>query len=318
LHVASIMTHELPALPYSEWRETYQTLHRWMQVVGKVQLALTPTVNHWWNTAFHVSAHGLTTPPMVCDGRLFDCELDFVEDVLRIRPDDGPERQVEMRPRTVADFYDATMRALRDAGISVEIWTMPVEIPDPIRFEDDVVHRTYVHDHALRFFHALAWIENVLEKFRARFVGKSSPVHFFWGSFDLAVTRFSGRRAPPMPGGSIEREAYSHEVSSVGWWPGDQRLERASFYSYAAPEPPGFSSASINVPCAYYNEQLKGFYLDHDVVRTADDPEAMLLDFCEQTYAAAADLGRWPRAELERGAAERFTETPRVEAYAPA
>lgn len=311
------MTHELPALPYAEWRDTRETLHRWMQIAGKVQLALTPTVNHWWNTAFHVSAHGLTTQGIVTDNGVFDIEFDFVEDVMRIRPDDGPARQVELRPRTVADFYDATMKALHDAGITARIWTMPVEIADPIKFEEDVVHRTYVHEHALRFFHALAWIDAVLQKFRARFIGKSSPVHFFWGSFDLAVTRFSGRRAPPMQGSIIEREAYSHEVSSVGWWPGDARLERPSFYSYAVPEPPGFSTARIDVPCAYYNEELKGFYLDNDYVRAAADPEAMLLDFCEQTYAAAAELGHWPRAELERGATERFMGGRHGDMYAP-
>jgi len=290
----------LPSLPYAEWRDTYQTLHRWMQIIGKVKLALTPMVNHWWNVAFQVSAHGITTSSIASDQGRFDIELDFLEDVMRIRTETGATQHVELRPRTVADFYAATMRALRDAGITVRIWSMPVEIPDPIAFEADVVHRAYVREHALRFWHALSWIDRVLQTFRARFIGKSSPVHFFWGSFDHAVTRFSGRRAPSVQGSSIEREAYSHEVSSVGWWPGDARLERASFYSYAAPPPPGFADATIRVPGAYYHPQLQGFYLDHDAVRTAADPESMLLDFCEQTYAAAADLGRWPRAELER------------------
>jgi len=312
------MTHELPALPYAEWRETYETLHRWMQIVGKVRLALTPTINHWWNVPFYVSAHGLTTSGIATEERVFDIEFDFVQDVMRIRPDDGPARVVELRPRTVADFYAATMEALRDTGITAQIWTMPVEIADPVKFEADIVHRSYVHDQALQFWHALSWIDRVLQRFRARFIGKSSPVHFFWGSFDLAVSRFSGRRAPPMPGGVIEREAYSHEVSSVGWWPGDQRLERASFYSYAVPEPPGFSSARIGVPGTYYNDQLKGFYLDHDTVRAAADPEAMLLEFCQQTYVAAAELGHWPRAELERGATTRIIEEGRHgDVYAP-
>lgn len=292
---------ELPSLPYAEWRPTRDTLHRWMQVVGKIKLALSPTVNHWWNVPFYVSAHGLTTSSIATPECRFDMELDFIEDVLRIRPDNGPERLVELRPRTVADFYAATMQALDDAGIHCLIWTRPVEIPDPVELDRDVEHSSYEHAHALRFWHALSWIEVVLQKFRARYIGKSSPVHFFWGSFDLAVTRFSGRRAPPFPGNSIEQEAYSHEVSSVGWWPGDQRLEKPSFYSYAAPEPPGFSRAPIRVPGAYYHPQLKGFYLDHDAVRAASHPEALLLDFCEQTYDAAADLGKWPRADVERG-----------------
>lgn len=292
--------HALPALPYMEWRDTYQTLHRWMQIIGKVELALTPKVNHWWNVAFQVSARGVTTSGIASDQGRFDVEFDFLEDVMRIRTEDGATQRVELRPRTVADFYAATMKALRDAGITADIWTMPVEIADPIKFESDVEHRSYVHDHAVRFWRALSWIDRVLHKFRARYVGKSSPVHFFWGSFDLAVTRFSGRRAPSVPEATIEREAYSHEVSSVGWWPGDPRLERASFYSYAVPQPPGFADATIGVPGAYYHRELQGFYLDHEAVRTADDPEATLLAFCEQTYAAAADLGSWPRADVER------------------
>ena len=295
--------HELPALPYAEWRDTRDTLHRWMQIVGKVRLALTPLVNHWWNVPFYVSAHGLTTSGIAIGEHRFEMEFDFVEDALHIRPDEGPARTVELRPRTVADFYAATMRALHDAGVDVHIWTTPVELVEGvIPFERDVEHRSYVHDQALRFWHAVAWIDRVLQKFRARFIGKASPVHFFWGSFDLAVARFSGRRAPPFEGkvNVIDREAYSHEVSSIGWWPGDARLERASFYSYAAPEPAGFAQARIDVPGVYYNAPLKGFYLDHDAVRMAADPEAMLLDFCEQTYAAAATLGSWPRADLER------------------
>ncbi len=290
----------LPSLPYAEWRDTRDTLHLWTQIVGKVRLALTPLVNHWWNVPLYVSPHGLTTSAIATGENRFEIEFDFINDVLRIRPDEGPEQTVELRPRTVADFYAATMAALRAAGIHVQIWTTPCEIPDPIPFEHDTEHRSYDHEYAVRFWHALSWIERVLLEFRARYVGKSSPVHFFWGSFDLALTRFSGRRAPPIEANAIEREAYSHEVSSVGWWPGDARLERPSFYSYAAPEPPGFANAPITVPHAYYHPQLKGFYLDHDAVREADDPEATLLEFCQQTYAAAADLGHWPRGELER------------------
>ena len=292
---------ELPSLPYAEWRDTLETLHRWTQIVGKVRLELTPLINHWWNVPFYVSAHGLTTSSIITGEHVFEMEFDFVNDVLHIRPDDGTEQNVELRPRTVADFYAATMDALARAGVEVHIWTQPVElVEDPIRFEQDVEHRSYDHDHAMRFWHAVSWIDGVLQKFRARFIGKASPVHFFWGSFDLATSRFSGRRAPPFQADVINREAYSHEVSSVGWWPGDARLEKPSFYSYCAPEPAGFAQARIDVPGVYYNDQLKGFYLDHDAVRAAQDPEAMLLDFAEQTYASAADLANWPRADLER------------------
>jgi hypothetical protein len=291
--------HDLPSLPYDEWRDTRDTLHRWMQIVGKVRLKLTPVINHWWNVPLYISAHGLTTSAIPFGDRWFEIEFDFVDDVLRIRPHDGPDQLVELRPRTVADFYGATMAALRAADIDCRIWTMPVEIDDPVPFERDVEHRSYDKDHVMRFWDIVSQVHATLTKFRAGFIGKCSPVHFFWGSFDLAVTRFSGRRAPPFEANSIEREAYSHEVSSAGWWPGDHRMERAAFYSYAAPEPPGFAQASITRP-AYYLDEPKGFYLDHDDVRRARDPEALLLEFCESTYTAAAALGAWPRSDLER------------------
>lgn len=292
---------ELPSLPYAEWRDTRDTLHRWLQIVGKVQLALTPRVNHWWNTALSVTARGVTTSSMTYADRRFQMELDFVEHVLRIQPHDGHERTVVLAPRTVADFYAATMAALREIGVDCRIWTMPVELHEPaVPFELDRAHASYDREYVDRFWRALSFIDAVLAKFRARFIGKSSPVQFFWGSMDITLSRFSGRRAPPFEASELEREAYSHEVQSVGWWPGDPRFERPAFYSYAAPEPAGFARASVAPAAAYYDQALKGFYLDHDTVRADPDPEGCLLDFFETTYEAAAVLGAWPRAELER------------------
>jgi hypothetical protein len=291
---------DLPALPYNEWHDTRDTLHRWLQIVGKVRLRFTPMINHWWNVPLYVSARGLTTSAIAIDDRRVELELDFVDHVLRIQPHDGTPQIVDLAPRTVADFYVATMAAMRDAGFDCTIWTTPVEIDDRTPFEKDVEHRAYDKQYVTRFWEVLSRVDATLNKFRADFLGKCSPVHFFWGSMDLAVTRFSGRRAPSFEANFVEREAYSHEVSSAGWWPGDFRLPSPSFYSYAAPEPPGFSTAQIASPHAYYHSGLKGFYLDHDVVRRAADPERTLLEFCESTYAAAADLGNWPRAELER------------------
>jgi hypothetical protein len=290
---------DLPSLPYNEWRDTRDTLHRWMQVVGKIRLKLTPKLNHWWNVPLYVSARGLTTSTISVGDRSFELELDFVDHVLRVQPH-GQAVLVELAPRSVADFYAATMTALRTLGIECRIWTLPCEIPDPIPFEHDHDHCSYDKTSVTRFWEIVSRVHATLTQFRAGFIGKCSPVHFFWGSMDLAVTRFSGRRAPPFEANSIDREAYSHEVASVGWWPGDYRLERPAFYSYAAPEPPGFADASITTPHVYYFAPLKGFYLDHDHVRRAADPERLLLDFCQQTYAAAADLGNWPRAALDR------------------
>jgi hypothetical protein len=295
---------DLPPLPYSEWRDTRDTLHRWLQIVGKIRLRLTPLTNHWWNVPLYVSVRGLTTSSITVDDRRFQIDFDFVDHVLRIEPNGGKAQIVELAPRSVADFYAATMAAVRAAGIDCSIWSTPVEIDDRTPFEHDSAHCAYDRPAVERFFVCLSRIESVLTKFRAGFIGKCSPVHFFWGSMDLAVTRFSGRRAPAFDGSFVDREAYSHEVSSVGWWPGDYRLTSPSFYSYAAPEPAGFSTARIATPHAYYHSSLKGWYLDHDIVRGAADPERTLLEFCESTYAAAAELGNWPRSELERPTAE--------------
>ena len=292
-----------PALPLEEWTETCATLHRWTQIVGKIRLALTPLVNHYWNVPLYVSARGLTTSEMPCsDGRSLDIEFDFVSHVLRFRVSDGGARDLPLGARSVADMYAEIFATLGVLRIPCAIWPQPVEIPgDPAPLDQDEEHRHYDREYVQRFWRILVHCDRVFSDFRSRFIGKCSPVHFFWGSFDLAVTRFSGRPAPPREGADpMTREAYSHEVSSVGFWPGDARLPAPSFYSYAAPEPDGFKSAKVAPAAAYYHPTLGGFYLPYDDVRTAASPEATLLEFCETTYAAAANLGAWDRAALER------------------
>lgn len=291
-----------PELPLEAWADTYGTLHMWTQVVGKVRLALTPRVNHWWEVPLYVSARGLSTSAIPFERGVFEMEFDFIDHRLDIRSSEGTGRTVELKPRTVADFYQATMRALDSLGIRVKIWTMPVEVANPIRFTDDVTHAAYDPEYAHRFWRVLIAADTIMKEFRARYVGKSSPVHFFWGSFDLAVTRFSGRRAPERPNAdSITREAYSHEVSSAGFWPG-AGLGRAAFYSYAAPEPPGFAARTVRPAAAFYHADMKEFLLMYDNVRSAPNPRATLLDFFQTTYEAAADLGGWDRAALEKAA----------------
>jgi hypothetical protein len=291
-----------PALPLEQWWNTQRTLHRWTQIVGKIRLALTPTINHWWNVPLYVTARGLTTSEIPYGDRCFDMEFDFVAHALRIRTSDGAQRDLPLEPRSVADMYRDIFSVLRSLRIECAIWPMPVEIAeDPILLDRDEQHRAYDREAVERFWRILALTHAVFTKFRARFIGKCSPVHFFWGSFDLAVTRFSGRPAPAREGAdSITREAYSHEVSSVGFWPGDSRLKLPAFYSYAAPEPEGFRTAAVTPRQTYYHPELGGYYLHYDEVRAAADPETMLLDFCQSTYEAAADAGRWDRAALER------------------
>jgi hypothetical protein len=290
-----------PDLPYDAWNDTRETLHRWTQVVGKIRMELTPVVNHWWNVPLYVTARGLTTSLIPYGDRWFDMEFDFSAHVLRVRSSDGALHDVPLGARSVADVHDEVFSVLRSLRIECDIWRTPVEIANPIPLDVDKEHHHYDREAVRRFWAALARTHSVFTEFRARFIGKCSPVHFFWGSFDLAVTRFSGRPAPQRPDAdAITREAYSHEVSSVGFWPGDERLPRASFYSYAAPEPAGFREASVLPEAAYYNEKLGGFYLHYDDLRALPDPEQALLDFCESTYAAAADLGQWDRAALER------------------
>jgi hypothetical protein len=290
-----------PELPLDAWRDTLETVHRWMQVVGKIKLELTPLLNHWWNVALHPSAHGFTTGMIPYGERWFEIELDILEDALLIKTSDGGARGFRLPPRSVAEFYASTMSALRAVGIEAQIWPVPVEIEHPIPLDRDDQHRAYDKRYVVRCWQIIAMSTEILQQFQSRFLGKASPVHFFWGTFDLAASRFSGHRAPePLPTHVIEREAYSHEVYSVGWWPGDSRLPAATYYSYIAPEPAGYGKASIATPGAYYHEQLNGYYLPYDELRRAGDPEGLLLDFCQQTYAAAADLAGWNRAELER------------------
>lgn len=290
-----------PSLPLDEWIDTKHTLHRWMQIVGKIRMELTPPVNHWWHVPLYVSARGLTTSVIALGERWFEMEFDFLAHQLRIRANDGADRDVALAPRTVADFHDEVFSALKELGIRCTIWPVPQECEDTIPLDRDVEHKSYDGEYAQRFWRVLAQSHAVLAKFRSNFIGKCSPIHFFWGSFDLALTRFSGRKAPERPDAdALTREAYSHEVSSVGWWPGDSRLRLPSFYSYAAPEPAGFRNAAVRPEAAHYNEPLGGFYLHYDDMRLASDPEQSLLDFCQSAYDAAADLGHWDRAALER------------------
>ena len=291
-----------PALPYSEWKDTYQTLHMWMQVVGKVRLALSSHLNHWWEVPLYVSARGLTTSAIPCPDGIFEVEFDFIEHVLRIETSKGETEVLDLKPQSVAEFYREFMATLDSMGIDVKIWPMPVEVPNPIRFDQDTQHASYDRSHAERFWRILVSLEPIFQKFRGEFLGKNSPTHFFWGSFDLALTRFSGRRAPERAGvDRITREAYSHEVSSVGWWPGDAELGGHVIYSYAAPEPAAFKDYAVKPAQARYDDRLKEFLLLYEDVRTAADPRSAILEFCQSTYEAAATLGNWDRSTLERG-----------------
>jgi hypothetical protein len=273
----------------------------WSQIVGKVALASTPRVNHFWNIAMQVTSRGLATHPLTSDHRIFTVSFDFIAHDLVIDCSDGGSDRMPLRPQTVADFYREVMARLQKMGLNVRIWTTPVEVPNPIRFEDDVVHASYDREKIEAFHQALVSMTPVFEAFRARFVGKSSPVHFFWGSFDLASTRFSGRRAPERPGADpVTKESYSHEVISHGFWPGGGAIEEAAFYAYAAPEPQGLRDATLRPDGASYLPALSEFILPYEAVRTQQKPAAELTAFLESTYDAAAELAGWNRAELER------------------
>jgi hypothetical protein len=290
-----------PALSLQEWEPTRATLHMWTQIAGKVKLALCPAVNHWWQTALHVNSRGLTSGPISYGGGVFEIQFDFLMHVLEIQLSDGPRREIELAPRSVADFYREFMEALASLGILVKIWPMPVEIANPIRFDQDRVHASYDPAYVNRFWRAALSSAAAFEEFRSRFIGKSSPVHFFWGSFDLAVTRFSGRRAPERPGADgVTREAYSHEVISLGFWPGTEGAIDAAFYAYAAPEPTGFAEAAVRPSAAYYSKDMKEFFLPYDDVRRSQFPARAVMDFAESTYEAGASLGNWDRTALER------------------
>jgi hypothetical protein len=298
-----------PALPLDQWKPTYATLHMWTQIVGKVRLSLTPLTNHWWNVAFRVTSRGLTTSIIPYGDRAFEITFDFIDHQLVLQTSEGKRFFMPLVARSVAEFYAEFMRMLRAASINVSFWRMPVEIPDPIPFDQDDLHSSYDPEYAHRCWQVLVIVNHVFEEFRSRFVGKCSPVHFFWGSFDLAVTRFSGRRAPERPGAdSITREAYSHEVSSVGFWPGSGKIAGPAFYSYTAPEPPGLRECPAKPANAWYDRELSEFILMYDDVRKTSSPREMLLDFCQSTYEAGASLARWDRQELERGAEPRLRE----------
>jgi len=306
------MTERWPELPYADWKDTRDTLHLWTQVVGKVRLALTPWLNHSWHVALYVTTRGLTTSPIPWHGGSFQIDFDFVDHVLWVRTSEGHFRQIMLKPMSVAEFYEDVMIALRELGVDVRITTMPNEIADCIPFEQDTLHAAYDADFANRFWRVLLSASEVFGHFRTAFLGKTSPVHFFWGSFDLAVTRFSGRSAPRHPGGvphlpnAVAQEAYSHEVSSAGFWPGGGGpINYAAFYSYAYPALDGFGAAPVKPKDAFFSKELDEFLLPYDAVRTAREPDAALMEFLQSTYGAAADLAKWDRKALECGLGER-------------
>src|ERR671934_637691 len=299
-------SNQWPALPFGEWKETAVTLHMWTQIVGKIRLTLSPWTNHSWHVTLYVTSRGLTTSPIPHGGHTFEIRFDFIDHELRILKSDGATRILKLQSQSVAKFYDAVMKALRDLELPVTINTMPNEIENPIPFNEDEEHRSYDREYANRFWRVLVQSDRVFKEFRSRFCGKCSPVHFFWGSFDLAVTRFSGRRAPVHPGGvphlpdEITREAYSHEVSSCGFWPGGGAAPFPAYYSYAYPTPDGFGAAPLRPSAAFFSRELGEFVLPYDEVRRAAAPDAVLLAFLQSTYEAAAELGRWDRSALEQ------------------
>ena len=294
-----------PSLPLEGWKDTYATLHRWTQVIGKIRLALAPSINHWWQVPLYVTARGLTTSPMPYGLRTFQMDFDFLDHELCIAVSSGERNSLALESRSVADFYRQTMAALGALAIDVRIWTTPVEIENPIPFEQDIQHASYDRDAAQRFWRILVQADRVLTEFRSGFLGKVSPVHFFWGSFDLAVTRFSGRPAPVHPGAPgvadfVTREAYSHEVSSCGFWPGGGPVDGPVFYAYAYPEPEGFKDCPVHPADAFYSPDLREYLLPYESVRRAPSPDEALLAFARSTYEAAAIAGHWDRGQLER------------------
>jgi len=294
-----------PELPTVAWRDSYATLHLWTQIVGKIRLTKTPWLNHSWHVALYVTPRGLTTSPIPDGARTFQIDFDFIDHFLRTSTSDGAQRQFALAGLSVAGFYTATLAALSELDIAVSIDEMPNELPDPIRFSQDTVHASYDPDAIRRFLQILVNCDRIFKQFRTGFLGKASPVHFFWGSFDLAVTRFSGRRAPRHPGGvpnlpdAVAHEAYSHEESSAGFWPGSGTVDYPAFYSYVYPEPAGFRTAKVRPAAAFFSEALGEFILPYDAVRTADDPDQALLDFLQSTYEAAAISANWDRDALE-------------------
>ncbi len=294
-------TEKWPALPLEAWRDTYETLHMWTQIVGKVRMVLSPFENHWWHVPLYVTVRGLTTSPIPYQGRTFEVDFDFIDHNLFIQTSDGSSKTMPLISRSVADFYQEFMASLRALEIEVTINTLPSEVTNPIHCDQDFVHATYEPEYANRFWRILAQTDTIMKRYRSQFLGKSSPIHFFWGGFDLALTFFSGRRAPERAGGDrMQREAMSHEEISCGFWPGDERLPEPVFYSYTYPAPPGLESSSLRPAEAYYDPQLGEFLLRYDDVRSADSPDQALLDFFQSAYEAGATLAQWDRAALER------------------
>jgi uncharacterized protein DUF5996 len=295
-----------PELPFEAWRDTAATLHLWLQIVGKIALVQRPWVNHSWHVALRITARGIGTGLIPHEAGSFQIDFDFIEHRLVLHVVDGRTVSLTLQPQTTAQFYLEVLRALTTLGVPVRIYALPNELPDPIRFDEDEIHCSYDPEFVNRYWRTLVQAARVFEQFRARFIGKNSPVHFFWGSADLAVTRFSGRTAPPHPGGVpylpdwVAREAYSHEVSSAGFWAGADAYPEACFYSYAYPEPPGFAAAPIAPLGAHYSDKLREFVLPYEAARRAASPDAAVLEFLQSTYEAAANLGRWPREALER------------------
>jgi hypothetical protein len=293
---------EWPPLPFAEWEGTCDTLHMWTQIVGKTRLAMTPLENHFWNVPLYVTPRGLTTSAIPCGRETFEMEFDFLAHHLMLRTSAGTQHSIRLFPRSVADFYAEFMASLRALGIDVRIWRTPVEFDDTTPFDEDRHHASYDTKSVENFHRILVSCDRVFKQFRARFIGKCSPVHFFWGSFDLAVSRFSGRPAPARPGAdAVTREAYSHEDSSCGFWPGDRRFKNAAFYAYSAPVPPGLEGEAVRPDKASWNAQLGEFILTYDDARAAATPAESVLEFCESTYEAGARLAQWDRASLERG-----------------
>jgi Family of unknown function (DUF5996) len=290
-----------PALPLDAWQDTYDTLHMWTQIVGKIRKTLTPLINHWWNVTLYVTSRGLTTSPIPYKGETFEIVFDLIDHQLYISVSNGLAKRMTLSQRSVAAFYRELMDTLHSVGIDVTIHATPDEVANPIPFAEDETHKSYDPDYANRFWRIVASTASVFQEFRGRFIGKCSPVHFFWGSFDLAVTRFSGRRAPERKGADLmTREAYSHEVISHGFWPGGGEIKGPAFYAYAAPEPDGFKTALVRPAAAFYHAGMSEFFLMYDDVRSAESPKATLLDFLQSTYDAGATLGKWDRTALER------------------
>jgi hypothetical protein len=289
-----------PALPYDAWKDTYATLHMWTQIVGKVALAQAPPLNHSWAIALHLTPRGLTTRLLEHGARSFTMEFDFIDHQLVIRTTDGARRALKLEPKSVADFYRDVMATLDEMSLPVKIWPVPVEIPDPVPFQEDTQHHAYDPELANRCWRILGQVERVFTGARCRFVGKCSPAHFFWGAFDLAVTRFSGRTAPPREGPAFMREAYSHEVISHGFWPGGGAVLEPVFYAYAVPEPAGLKEARVEPSAAYYHQEMGEFILPYEAVRTTPSPDKAIEAFIDSTYEKAATLAGWDRTALER------------------